>query len=587
MEKEKKKKINKIKKIKNKSNEKNKKKEKKKKSMDSFYNVFFLFMFSLGGHKLAFLHVHHLSLVLQKHTVLGRQTDTSLHDVLNTVPLTEKSIHNGGTGGNKRSLQHEREQRHHRVEALEFFHLALDAVLDTTRKLSNENQIKHHRGSQKGILTGVVNDKSVLSTHENLGGVFIHGPLGVTDVREVLDDDNVVRLLSGLVKDLVGLDHVIDDVALGDLLGPELLGSRQVLSIVVTEMVVRGNGDGLDTRGHQPIDQDGLELGLTSLEIVTTNRDVAAEGHVQDTGNEGVLGGTVDVRAVLEDGSDGKEKRGGDLVFLTLNGGHQVLFSVVDTGQDVREPLGVGRPQDNDFFDTVVLLEVTDIGTDLLHHLLLGALEGVVGAGLLVGSDEIGEVDGGERDNLLHVGVQLSLEIVVEDTRALHSVTQVGVVDIPTTDLEGVRIGHGEEVGERNKHILAILVSTNTNSRGLCQGTNIIGGLLAFSGPPRDTFTVGDDTTGKGAPVVSTQTNNHNTDGGDFLGGTELKSSGLGFDGGGAITDSGGTVGVVVGGVDVSVGVLDIGAVDNKFLSQRHLFFSLQKVRYGTVLYKS
>ena len=488
--------------------------------------------------------------------------------------MTEKSVYNRGTGGDKRSLQHEGEQRHNGVEAFEFLHLALDAVLDTTRELSNEDQIEHNGSSQKGILAGVVDDKGVLSTHENLGGVLVHGPLGVTDVREVLDDDNVIRLLSGLVDELVGLDHVIDNVALGDLLGPELLGSRQVLSVIVTEMVVASNGHGLNTRGDQPIDQNRLELGLTSLEVITTDGDVAAESHVQHTRDEGVLGRTVDVGAVLEDGSDGKEKRRGDLVLLTLDGGHQVLFGVVDASQNVREPLCVGRPQDNNLIDVVLLLEVADISTDLLHHLLLGTLEGVVGTSLLVRSDEIGEVDGGEGDDILHVRVQFPLEVIFEDTGALHSITQVAVVDVPTTDLEVIGVGHGEKMGEGDVDVLAVLISTNTDGGGLCQRPNIVRGLLSFSGPPGDVLTVGDDTTGKCATVVSTQPNDHHTDGGDISGGAELKVGGFGLHGGGTITDGGGAVGVVVGGVDVGLGVLHIGAVDNKFLRQRHLIFT-------------
>lgn len=57
-----------------------------------------------------------------------------------------------------------------------------------------------------------------------------------------LDDNDVVRVLSLLVEDGVGSNHVINNIALGDLLGAELLGSRQVLSVVVTQMVVADNG---------------------------------------------------------------------------------------------------------------------------------------------------------------------------------------------------------------------------------------------------------------------------------------------------------------------------------------------------------
>jgi len=86
----------------------------------------------------------------------------------------------------------------------------------------------------------------------------------------LLDDDQVIRVLSllrtrshlllPLVKKLVALDHVVDDRALGDLLGPELSLRRQVLSVVVSEMVVRRDGERLDSSVDEELGEDGLDL---------------------------------------------------------------------------------------------------------------------------------------------------------------------------------------------------------------------------------------------------------------------------------------------------------------------------------------
>lgn len=57
----------------------------------------------------------------------------------------------------------------------------------------------------------------------------------------------------------------VTDGGLGDLLGAELLGGRQVLAVVVTEMVVRDDGGGLDAGRDEEIDEDGLHLGLAGL----------------------------------------------------------------------------------------------------------------------------------------------------------------------------------------------------------------------------------------------------------------------------------------------------------------------------------
>lgn len=52
----------------------------------------------------------------------------------------------------------------------------------------------------------------------------------------------MVRFFSRLVQYGVRLDHVIHHIALGDLFGAELLWSRQVLSVVVAEVIVADNG---------------------------------------------------------------------------------------------------------------------------------------------------------------------------------------------------------------------------------------------------------------------------------------------------------------------------------------------------------
>ena len=100
---------------------------------------------------------------------------------------------------------------------------------------------------------------------------------GITNSGDMLDDDDVIRVLSSLVdfsgllsqlggrleEDRVGSDHIIDDGRLGDLLGPELPLGAQVLSIIVTEMVVRRDGKRLDTGINEEFGQDGFNFSLT------------------------------------------------------------------------------------------------------------------------------------------------------------------------------------------------------------------------------------------------------------------------------------------------------------------------------------
>ena len=57
---------------------------------------------------------------------------------------------------------------------------------------------------------------------------------------------------------------------------PELRRSAEVLSVVVSEVVVADDGGGLDAGGDEEVDEDGLELGLARLEVV------AADGAASD-----------------------------------------------------------------------------------------------------------------------------------------------------------------------------------------------------------------------------------------------------------------------------------------------------------------
>src|SRR5689334_14213352 len=79
------------------------------------------------------------------------------------------------------------------------------------------------------LVKGFLRD-GLVAAHKNLGVVLIKGTLVVTNSGHVLDDDGMVGVLAGAVEHAVGLNHVIDNVGLGDLLGAELLLRRQVLA---------------------------------------------------------------------------------------------------------------------------------------------------------------------------------------------------------------------------------------------------------------------------------------------------------------------------------------------------------------------
>jgi hypothetical protein len=74
-----------------------------------------------------------------------------------------------------------------------------------------------------------------------------------------------------------------------------------------------------------------------------------------------------------------------------LDGSEKVLGSIVDTGDDLGVSLRVGSPEDNHVVQTVVLLEVSDIGSDMVKvGLLVVTGNEVIGSISLVGSDKVG-----------------------------------------------------------------------------------------------------------------------------------------------------------------------------------------------------
>ncbi len=459
-------------------------------------------------------------LVLEEHVALGLEADAGPEEVDDAGALLAEAVDDGGADGDGGGLGEVGEDREDGVELLEAL-AALVGEGDTLAHLSDEAEIDHERGGEEGVLADVVHADGVETVAEDLGGVLIDGSLGVADVGDVLDDDEMVGLLAGLVEDAVGEDHVLDDAGLGDLLGAELLGGGEVLAVVVAEVVVGGDGDGLDAGVDEVLGEDGLDLGLTALEVVTGDVDVLTLGELDDTGEESVLGRTVDEGGVLEDAGDGEDVGRGDLALAVLDGLEDVVGSVVDAGDDVGVALGVGGPENNHLVETVLSLEVADVLADVVEvNLLVVAGDEVVGAVGLVAGDVLGVVDGGHGDHVLHVGAELLLEGVVEDGSTLHGVGHVHVVDIPAAEDQVVGIDEGDEVLQGNEDV-AVLAGAETDSGGLGDGTVVVGVLDAVLGLPGDLVLVGEDTGGDGGAVVASPADEQNTSLGDLAVGLE------------------------------------------------------------------
>lgn len=119
--------------------------------------------------------------------------------------------------------------------------------LDTSHNLGDDDQVDDQGRRQERVFTHVEYADSLMTTEEDLSIVLVQGTFVVTNSGHVLDDNGMVWMLPLLVQDSVGSDHVINHIGLGDLLGAELLLGAQIHAVVVTQVVVAGDGGELDT----------------------------------------------------------------------------------------------------------------------------------------------------------------------------------------------------------------------------------------------------------------------------------------------------------------------------------------------------
>jgi hypothetical protein len=257
-------------------------------------------------------------------------------------------------------LEHVAENTKHAVESSVIRRTTFGAVslpLNTSHHLGDENEIDDQWRGQQGVLADIEETDGLVTVQEDLGVVLVKGTLVVSHSRHVLDDDTVVGMLAFLVQDVVGSDHVVDNIGLGDLFGSELLLGAEVHAIVVAEMVVAGNRGEFDTGVDHEVNKSRLHLSLAGLEVVTADEGVVLLGQLDGTRDESVLGRAVDEGHIFEDRSNGEDGRGRNLFVTCLDCLEKVVSGVVYTLDEFGEALGVGSPLDNDLVETVGSLE--------------------------------------------------------------------------------------------------------------------------------------------------------------------------------------------------------------------------------------
>lgn len=211
------------------------------------------------------------------------------------------------------------------------------------------------------------------------------------------------------------------------------------------------------------------------------------------------------------------------------------LLNALDLWEE--EHLGVGSPEDDDFFD--LCLHVLDVLPDLVDAFLVGSVEDVVHAIGLVGGDELLVEDGREWYDGLEVFLQGVDEGWLKDVSSLAGLEHVEVTDVPSGDLEVHWVDHGHEVPDWLVDILElvgllVVLVADVSGGALGERSVEVWMLGSSLGLPRLFLFVGEDASGKGGAIVASEADQHDADLGDVslspdLVGDDLDGLGVGF----------------------------------------------------------
>lgn len=177
-----------------------------------------------------------LSVVKEK-IVFSGDTRADLEQVFDGGLLSEEGVDEGDFFSGSGGLAKVAEEGQDGVESVVVLVITV-LPLDSFSQFGKEDQVKNDGSGQEGVFTDVVDGPGLSATKEDFGDVFIDSLLGVTSTGDVLDDDFVVGVFALTQDTGVGGKDIIGAGALGDLLGLEGVFLAQVLTVVVTKMVV-------------------------------------------------------------------------------------------------------------------------------------------------------------------------------------------------------------------------------------------------------------------------------------------------------------------------------------------------------------
>lgn len=104
------------------------------------------------------------------------QTETSLEELLQSVPLSVERVDNVLAGFDEWCLEHVRQERENAVQGLPLAGSVL-TISHSGEEFGQDRKVKDKRCGKKGVFTLVENVHNVAATHEKLGIILVDSAL--------------------------------------------------------------------------------------------------------------------------------------------------------------------------------------------------------------------------------------------------------------------------------------------------------------------------------------------------------------------------------------------------------------------------
>jgi len=115
----------------------------------------------------------------------------------------------------------------------------------------------------------------VVSTKEDFRNVFIDSFFGITSGWDIFNNNfmiNVSRLFSW-EKYAITINNTVNAIRFRFFLRQKLSFRRQILSIIISKVIITYNRGWFDTSIYQEIGKGGFEFSLTGFKIITNYMD--------------------------------------------------------------------------------------------------------------------------------------------------------------------------------------------------------------------------------------------------------------------------------------------------------------------------